>query len=336
MQTDSAHSNINQKGAGAARQFPELDLGFLPGLSWKMTMMCATELAMEGSYAEAAGILNEFLAAYKDKPDALDLLARIRAQQGNYDEAETLWGKALLLDPGNRSYTDAITRIRLLRKNPPIKVPVRLVAFLLVLICIASLFFFITRDTKTVNENNRDEPAVLSMIPTEIPDNGINIREDVNMDTGNIPPEIKTEPAAPRKININIPGLKAKLEKGKTVLVFDKCIFHSITVLTSEAEKQLTEIGRQLLSEVGDFEIEIIGHTDNTPVPTGWIYEDNYSVGIERACVVMKCMKNTTQIPAKAFVIRSFGETDPPFPNDSLENKIRNRTVTIRISKTGN
>ena len=90
------------------------------------------------------------------------------------------------------------------------------------------------------------------------------------------------------------------------------------------------------MSEGGDFEIEIIGHTDNTPVPAGWLYEDNYSVGIERACVVMECMKNTTQIPAKAFVIRSFGEADPPFPNDSLENKIRNRTVTIRISKTGN
>ncbi len=337
MRADSEFSNIAQKGTGMSKPFSEPALGFLPSLSRKMTMMCATDLARDGSYEEAAGILSEFLAAYKNTPEALDLLARIRAQQGNHDEAETLWGKALLLEPGNRSYTDAISRLKLIRKYPLMRFSALFPAvFILLLICIASIFFFIAYDEKNANKENKAGTATIPLTPLEIPSDDIKLPEAVNIAPDNITPKTKAETAVPKEITIKLPGLKAKMEKGKTVLVFDKSIFHSVTVLTSEAEKQLAEIGRQLLSEGRDFEIEIIGHTDNTPVPSGWIYEDNYSVGVERAYTVMKYMKNTTQIPSEAFTIRSFGETNPPFPNDSLENKIRNRTATIRIGKMEN
>jgi len=58
----------------------------------------AKALAWQGRYENAELVL-ESLPHHS--PEALDLLARIRAQQGLLREAATLWAEASRIEPGN-------------------------------------------------------------------------------------------------------------------------------------------------------------------------------------------------------------------------------------------
>jgi len=73
----------------------------------------ASILARKGRYADATKLLQKALDAREcSTADALDLQARIYAQQGLYLQAESCWRKALALDGTNTAYADALARLR--------------------------------------------------------------------------------------------------------------------------------------------------------------------------------------------------------------------------------
>jgi len=77
------------------------------GLAW------ACEQARKGRYARARRLLAETLAAGGcTEAEALDLQARMCAQQGHLLQAESLWLKAQSVDPGNPVYERALARLR--------------------------------------------------------------------------------------------------------------------------------------------------------------------------------------------------------------------------------
>lgn len=69
----------------------------------------AAELARSRRYLEAEGLLAPNGHA-SSNPKELDLLARIAAQQGRFDQARRLWEAALRLSPNNSDYEQAIQR----------------------------------------------------------------------------------------------------------------------------------------------------------------------------------------------------------------------------------
>jgi len=77
----------------------------------------ATELARAGKYAESERLLNEMIQEPTVSSSALDLLARIRAQQGRFKEAEALWTQVLEREPGNRQSQVALRQVRHGRMN---------------------------------------------------------------------------------------------------------------------------------------------------------------------------------------------------------------------------
>ena len=82
-------------------------------------LCCATELARSGRYADAEQLAVEVVGRGYALPTALDLLARIYAQQGRYLEAESCWQKALSLSPGNQQYRWGLDTILRERGYPP-------------------------------------------------------------------------------------------------------------------------------------------------------------------------------------------------------------------------
>jgi Uma2 family endonuclease len=75
----------------------------------------AAELAARGDYTEAERLLKEEISAARRRPDVLDLLARIAAQQGKYSQAVDLWRQAARLAPEYRERCEAgLTRIAIL------------------------------------------------------------------------------------------------------------------------------------------------------------------------------------------------------------------------------
>jgi tetratricopeptide (TPR) repeat protein len=76
-------------------------------------LAAAVILARKGQYAEAARALETALAAGEClQPEALDLRARMYAQQGLYLEAESCWAEAKRLDGENPAYDRALARLR--------------------------------------------------------------------------------------------------------------------------------------------------------------------------------------------------------------------------------
>ena len=72
----------------------------------------ARALARHGRYAEAAGLLDQFPG---DEPALLDLRARVHAQQGQLDQADSSWARAQQIAPGTAEYAAGRRRIAAIR-----------------------------------------------------------------------------------------------------------------------------------------------------------------------------------------------------------------------------
>lgn len=70
----------------------------------------ATELAQSGRLPEAEAILTHN-GELPDNALELDLLARIAARQGRFDEARRRWNAAIKIEPGNEIYRQCVEHL---------------------------------------------------------------------------------------------------------------------------------------------------------------------------------------------------------------------------------
>lgn len=78
----------------------------------------AATLARGGALQTAAGLLQASIEAGVERAATLDLLARIRAQAGEWAEAEKLWLQAAHLQPGHAGAAAGLARLRQERQRP--------------------------------------------------------------------------------------------------------------------------------------------------------------------------------------------------------------------------
>jgi tetratricopeptide (TPR) repeat protein len=76
----------------------------------------ASDLARLGAYDAAEQLIGQLIAR-DPSADALDLLARIRAQQGRLDEAKLLWTRAMRIAPAHGPAVRGLARIELLNQR---------------------------------------------------------------------------------------------------------------------------------------------------------------------------------------------------------------------------
>lgn len=82
-----------------------------------------------------------------------------------------------------------------------------------------------------------------------------------------------------------------------------------------------------------DGKIAVAGHTDNVPISTPR-YRSNWELSTSRATSVVHEFLKTGQLPADRFVLEGYAETQPLMPNDTSENRARNRRVEIIVLKS--
>ncbi len=68
----------------------------------------AALLARKGNHVEAENLLEPLCSSDNLRIELIDLLAKIYAQQGKTDQAQTLWLKALQRDPSNIHFLSAL------------------------------------------------------------------------------------------------------------------------------------------------------------------------------------------------------------------------------------
>jgi flagellar motor protein MotB len=130
---------------------------------------------------------------------------------------------------------------------------------------------------------------------------------------------------------IRVPGTITKEDGDATVVLFEEGLFGSGAILTAVAGRILDDLAAALRSDSDALVITVTGHTDDVPVPARGRFTDNFSLGLARATTVAERLRKAADLHADALVLRSLGSGEPPFPNDSREGRLRNRTVVIRV-----
>lgn len=82
-----------------------------------------------------------------------------------------------------------------------------------------------------------------------------------------------------------------------------------------------------------DGKIAVAGHTDNIPINTPR-YRSNWELSTSRAASVVHELLKNGDIPAERFLLEGYADTQPLMPNDTAENRSRNRRVEIIILKS--
>lgn len=77
--------------------------------------------------------------------------------------------------------------------------------------------------------------------------------------------------------------------------------------------------------------ISIEGHTDNLPLATGSLYKDNWGLSQARSLSVLRYFTNSAGLDNHLFVSAAYADTVPVAPNDSDENRAKNRRVEIVV-----
>ena len=130
--------------------------------------------------------------------------------------------------------------------------------------------------------------------------------------------------------------------EGEVSAVFDEGVITltvPASVLFAQGEEELSPQAepalRSLLHifmEERDQNINIKGYTDNSPVPQGKRYKNNWELSALRAVNVLRWFVNEG-VPIVRLTATGMGDLNPLFPNDTPENQARNRRVEFTLER---
>jgi flagellar motor protein MotB len=349
-------------GKVGSSQIPKLE----PFIT-QISIARASDLARAGHYQEAEEVLNA-ISDGKSHPVVLDLLARMRAQQGRWLEAEAFWKQAIQIDPTNPEYLEGLQFVQ--RKLKPAKFSrlfsLQTLLWLLAIIGLVILTWGTVRLVKLNNnltrisnqvqtlKNSMDQPQPTMVLPTqvievvpsdEITGLGQQLNENqtenekiladlltqitslsgAQQDIQSSLTGLQPTSVPPLELALNVPGTQVVKKDDQWTIVFDEGLFPYGWALSEQARKILDEISLQLKPYASEIQISITGTASSDEQST------SFDLGLARAVIVLNYLLNTSQLPDDILSIKPQGTLPLPFPNDSAENRLRNRTVTLTI-----
>jgi len=118
-----------------------------------------------------------------------------------------------------------------------------------------------------------------------------------------------------------------ELEHGLSIIIRDDFLF---SIGRSEINQAATSVLEEVGTIIGDFEGRVIveGHTDNIPITTRQ-FPSNWELSTGRAVTIVKHLTEVVGVdPAKCSAV-GYGDTRPKVPNDTPNNRQKNRRVEI-------
>lgn len=295
----------------------------------QMTLARAAELARARHYAEAEEVLSAGNEETNYGPVTLDLLARMRAQQGRLAEAEKLWARASLLDPANPAYALALRRAVALRHGSgrPIIVLLSLVACVIISALVG--FWQWQRPPRARSAEAAPTPSAQTQ-PAAVPGQSPAPSQQPGVTSQGLQSDAAQ---APTENGINVRGITVTKAFDGLTLSFDDGLFQRGLTLKPGARERLRELSRQLKPYVGNSAIQIIGMTDELPTPRRARYRDNVSLGMDRARFVYDYLRFTFVMDSRGFTIGSGGSYGRAVgQNGQAIKHARSRTVVLRIT----
>ncbi len=301
-------------------------------VSEPFALQIASQLAAIGYYQAASSLLDTF----KEDETSIEvhlLRAKILAQQGKFEEAINRWQKVLKKDPKNQGALEGIKKASRLKSRPASKLFLRakilyVFIFLIFVGLVAIFSYLVGRGSVNVEKMASQEMVKLQEQQTQ----QIILKIDKKLQ-----PLVNINKPTPPEIEINVPGIIKRIDGNHVVLIFENGLFdNGANILKPGAKHVLSLLGRQLRPYISKVLLRIIGHTDDLPLPAGSNYPDNESLGLARAAAVVDELRRTSHLPANMFYATAAGESYSPYPNDTRENRMKNRTVEMQIFKVSN
>lgn len=134
--------------------------------------------------------------------------------------------------------------------------------------------------------------------------------------------------------------LAKKLEKFAQVAINEQQVKITLPspVLFERGKADLKQEAKNVLSEVAKTlknipnEVVVEGHTCNLPI-TGGEFKSNWDLSAARAFAVVRYFTEKEGLDNERFSALGYGEFKPAFPNDTEENRAKNRRIEINIIK---
>ena len=260
----------------------------------------AAALARSGRHEDAVRLLTELATGRDHTAAEHDLLARIRAQQGRFGDAERHWRTALALAGPTDGAAAGLRRLQRLRtRRGTGRVPGGVAAALLVALAFGGGWWL---------DDDRTDPAVAA--PASAPAEPVDLTADL----------------AARLAGPDVTIAKAG---GQVTVVFHDALFAQHDTPSPQGRAALAGLGTRLAA-IPEVAVEIVGHSDNLPVRPGGPFPDNTALSLARAASAAAILREAG-VPAAALTIAAAGDAVVPYPDDSAGD-IRNRTVTLRVT----
>jgi tetratricopeptide (TPR) repeat protein len=258
----------------------------------------AARLARAGRYAAAEELIQPAVASRAAAPELLDLLARIRVQQGRAGDAAELWTEALAKDPAN---ANARAALDCLVRNP--HPAARRITIVSVLFAAALLVpdFAITRG-RHVNERIRSNPPSHTSVPAA---------------------------SLPDLVSFRSQYTTSEVRGESIQIGFARPVFAHNTRLTALSKLALADFAKRLRPFQDRLDLTIIGKTDGLPVRKPGPYSDNSVLGLLRAIAIYNELRGS--IPDLALPKLSAEQSAGAAMREAKE-----RTATILLTVRGN
>ncbi|WP_163528113.1 flagellar motor protein MotB [Halobacillus ihumii] len=119
-------------------------------------------------------------------------------------------------------------------------------------------------------------------------------------------------------------------EKGLLVVILDNVFFDSGSAEVKRDGIGIAKDMSEILNTKEPHEIIISGHTDNRPIRNS-DFQSNWELSVMRAVNFMSLLLNNEKLDPRLFSAKGYGEHSPVAPNDTPQNRAKNRRVEVLI-----
>lgn len=114
------------------------------------------------------------------------------------------------------------------------------------------------------------------------------------------------------------------------ITIRDNALFSPASASIKPEARELAIAISKMLENYQDYEIQVFGHTDTTPINTVE-FPSNWELSSKRAINFMKILLENSALDPKKIIASGAGEYRPTDTNDTIEGKAKNRRVEVSI-----
>jgi type VI secretion system protein ImpK len=283
----------------------------------------ATELARSGDLDSAAALLTDL-----SEPAALDLLARIRAQQKRWSEADALWAQVQKTAPDDAAAAAGRKTVAAIRKHRRAARPMLPIVGAVVLVgaVVAGGLVAVGRGTDAPAAEPVVQPTA-SATPTM--DTGAEQRAaELARRLAEMEAQRRASAAALAAELATLqrqaagPGVQAQRGTSVVRVVFLDGVFTAGTDLSPAGQAALDALGKRLPGMKASITV-----TGFSVVVPGGSSSGGSRTALLRARVATQQLSTASGLPLTAFTMQSGDQAHPPYRTDA-----KNRTVTVTLT----